>query len=149
MLVVLLVPHPAGADLTAFVGATRSPPTRPAVGVALNMSLFIVGFEFEYSDTREDAADGTPGLRTGMFNLLLQTPNLGGVRVYGTAGGGLYQERLGGDRDINAGSNVGGGLVIPLVGPIGARLDYRVFMLRGGARGGNPQRLYLGANLGF
>lgn len=139
----------AAADLTAFVGATRSPSTRTAAGVALSISLLFVGFEFEYSDTKEDGATDAPGLRTGMFNIQVQTPNVGGVRLYGTAGGGLYQERLLGHRETNVGGNAGGGLKIPIAGPIGARLDYRLFMLGGGARFSNPQRIYAGFNLEF
>ena len=145
----VLVPHDAYADLTAFVGANRTPSTRTAAGVALSVSLLIVGFEFEYSDTREDAEDDAPGLRTGMFNLQLQTPNVGGVRLYGTVGGGIYRERLRSERDTNVGGNVGGGFIVPLAGPIGARFDYRVFMLAGSARDANPQRFYVGFNLAF
>jgi opacity protein-like surface antigen len=148
-LILVVGARDASADLTAFVGATQTPSTRTAGGVALSISLLFVGFEFEYSDTREDAAAEAPGLRSGMFNIQVQTPNVGGVRLYGTVGGGLYQERLSGHRQTNLGGNVGGGVKIPIAGPIGVRLDYRVFMLGGDARHTNLQRMYAGFNLAF
>ena len=148
-LLFVLIAADASADLTAFVGATRPPSTRTATGVALSVSLLFAGFEFEYSDTHEDASADAPGLRSGMFNIQVQTPNVGGVQLYGTVGGGLYQERLQGHRNTNVAANVGAGIKIPIVGPIGVRIDYRVFMLSGGAPHANPQRLYAGLNLAF
>ena len=60
-----------------------------AKGVAIGVGLLIIGFEFEYSDTGEDFEEGVPSLRTGMGNVLLQTPlPLLVMRFYVTVGGG-------------------------------------------------------------
>ncbi len=149
-LLLVMLAREASADVTAFVGANRTPSVRTARGVALGISLLVIGVEFEYSDTGEDSSTGAPSLRTGMFNLQLQTPPIiGGLRFYGTAGGGLYQERLAGNRETGFGTNVGGGIKVGLVGPIGVRFDYRVFRLRGSPVHDNPQRFYVGFNLAF
>jgi hypothetical protein len=65
---------PASADATAFIGNTATPSNRSVKGIALGMSLLIVGFEFEYAHTSEDDANAAPSLTTGMGNVLLQTP---------------------------------------------------------------------------
>ena len=44
----LLIPTRAFADLTAFLGVTPTPNSRPARGFAVGMGLLIVGFEFEH-----------------------------------------------------------------------------------------------------
>ncbi len=144
-----LAPRDAAADLTAFVGSTLTPANRPARGVAVSVSLLFVGFEFEYSDTSLDASAGAPALRSAMFNVQVQTPRVAGVQAYGTAGGGLYQEQLAEHRKTNLGTNAGGGVKVPLAGPIGVRLDYRVFVLRGSPLYTHVQRFYVGANLAF
>ena len=86
---------PADADLTAFVGANATPSNRPVRGFAAGLSLLVVGFEFEFSDTAEDEMADAPGLRTGMFNLLLQTPfGVAGLQFYLTAGGGSTRKAV-------------------------------------------------------
>lgn len=143
-------PAPARADLTAFVGVSPTPANRPVRGLALGVSLLLVGFEVEYADTVEEVATGAPGLRTGMVNALAQTPiAIGGVQFYATAGLGLYRERLATDETTHLGANLGGGLKMDLAGPLRLRLDYRVFNLRGRPRVANPQRVYAGINLRF
>ena len=82
-----------------------------------------------------------------MFNALLQTPTR--TQLYVTAGGGFYRERFGEVTETSFGTNIGGGLKIPLAGPLRVRLDYRVFSLRGQPLYTNPQRFYGGVNLGF
>ena len=136
----------AYADLTAFVGTNLTPSNRPVIGFGVGLSLLVLGIEFEYSDTSSDEAAAAPGLRTGMFNLLVQTPfGVSGLQFYATAGGGLYREHGGGLRNTGGGTNVGGGVKIAAAGPVRMRVDYRVFTLRGA-----PQhRLYAGLNLGF
>ena len=87
-----------------------------------------------------------------MGNVLLQTPiPVAGIQFYLTAGGGLYRERLGSNQvtDFGFGLNSGGGAKISLLGPIRARLDYRVFRLRGEPLHAVVHRIYLGLNLGF
>ena len=141
---------PADADVTAFVGANATPSNRPVWGFAAGLSLLVIGFEFEFSDTAADEMGGAPGLRTGMFNLLLQTPfGVSGLQFYGTVGGGIYQEGGGGLEEINAGSNAGVGVKIAVAGPLRIRVDYRVFTLRGSPQVARHQRLYAGLNLGF
>ena len=149
-LLLAMLAREASADVTAFIGANRTPSNRTARGVAFGISVLIIGVEFEYSETGENASTAAPSLRTGMVNLQLQTPPIAaGLRFYGTVGGGIYQERLAGQRDTGFGTNVGGGIKIALAGPIGARFDYRVFTLRGSPLHGNPQRVYVGLNLAF
>lgn len=143
-------PRPASADITAFLGVSTTGATRMARGLAFGGGFLVVGFEFEYSDLKEDLKDGAPGLRTGMFNGLLQTPvPVAGIQFYGTLGGGLYREELGVVTETNVGVNVGGGAKIRLIGPLRARVDYRLFKLRGSALYDRYNRFYVGANLGF
>lgn len=149
LFIFILVARDASADLTAFVGSTLTPANRPARGVAVSVSLLFVGFEFEFSDTGADAAAGAPSLRSAMFNLQVQTPRVAGVQIYGTAGGGLYQEQLAERKKTNLGTNAGGGLKVPLAGALGVRLDYRLFTLRGSPLYTQVQRIYVGANLAF
>ena len=144
------VPNPALADLTAFIGANQTPANRPARGVALGLSLIIIGFEFEYSETSEDRPASTPSLRSGMFNMHVQTPfGISGLQFYGTIGGGAYRERLEAHQETSFGANVGGGVKVSVAGPIRVRFDYRVFTLRGKPLHDKPQRVYVGLNLAF
>jgi opacity protein-like surface antigen len=150
IVLLLLVPATASADITAFIGSTFNPVNRLARGVSLGFGLVIVGFEFEYASTSEDELELAPGLRTFMFNGLLQTPiPIAGMQFYGTAGGGVYRETLNDDSDTNVGINVGGGVKVSLAGPLRLRLDYRVFTFYGDPRHSKPQRFYAGINLNF
>jgi opacity protein-like surface antigen len=150
MLTVMALARPAAADLTGFIGATTTPTTRLASGVAVGFSLLIVGFEFEYSRTGEAQKELAPSLGTGMFNVLLQTPfPIARTQFYATAGAGAYRERLGDLQETNFGVNIGGGAKITLAGPLRLRLDYRLFKLQGSAIQSRPQRLYAGVNLAF
>jgi opacity protein-like surface antigen len=140
----------AFADITGFVGANTTPANRQTLGAAVGMGLLIVGFEFEYAATSDDATAGAPSLKTGMANVLLQTPvPLAGFQPYGTIGGGIYNETLGAHSDTSFGSNLGGGVKISLVGPLGLRVDYRVFKLGSGALYSPAHRIYAGLNLKF
>jgi hypothetical protein len=147
----LFISAPAWADATVFLGTVTSPSNRTARGFTLGAGLLIIGFEFEYSDTVEDLTDGAPSLRTGMGNLLIQTPfPVLGLQPYFTTGGGVYRESLGNlSSETNFGINNGGGVKISLIGPIRARVDYRVFTLRGSPLEDVVQRLYVGLNLKF
>jgi hypothetical protein len=140
----------ASADATAFLGSTTTPSNRQARGVAVGFGLLFLGFEFEYANTAEDVEDGAPGLRTGMGNVLLQTPvPIAGITPYLTTGSGLYRERLGDASETSFGLNTGGGAKIRLVGPLRVRVDYRVFKLRGSPRHDTVHRIYVGGNLAF
>jgi hypothetical protein len=150
LLVVCAAPRPARADATLFLGATATPSSRPVRGVAVGVSVVVVGFEFEYSNTKEEAAMLAPSLRTGMANLLVQTPaGLSGLQFYGTVGTGAYRERLGTTQETNIGLNTGGGVKVGLIGPLRARVDYRVFTLRGSPLHSRVHRIYAGANVMF
>jgi hypothetical protein len=147
---VLAMTSSAFADVTAFVGVTPTPAMRAAKGFSIGSGFLIVAFEFEYSDTSEDLVEGAPALRTGMGNVLLQTPvAIHGVQPYFTTGGGLYRERLDTVSETSFGVNTGGGVKISLAGPIRARLDYRVFTLRGDPLYSTVHRLYAGLNIKF
>ena len=147
---VLMTSTPAFADATVFLGSTTTPANRPAKGVAFGIGLLIVGFEFEFSSTDEAIDEAAPGLRTGMGNVLLQTTvPVAGMQFYVTTGAGLYQERLGARQETQAGFNTGGGAKITLLGPIRARIDYRVFKLRGDPLHDTVHRVYAGLNLDF
>jgi hypothetical protein len=146
----LATPSTAGADFTAFIGSTTTPENRFARGLSVGMGLVIVGFEFEYANTSEEEDDLVPGLRTFMFNGLLQTPfPIAGMQFYGTAGGGVYRESLLDESETNFGLNVGGGVKVSLIGPLRLRLDYRVFTLSGDPLHSKPQRFYAGLNVKF
>jgi hypothetical protein len=143
-------PSTASADFTAFIGSTTTPENRFARGLSVGVGLVIVGFEFEYANTSEEEEDLAPGLRTFMFNGLLQTPfPIAGMQFYGTAGAGVYRETLLDDSETNVGLNVGGGVKVSLIGPLRLRLDYRVFTLSGDPRHSKPQRFYAGLNVKF
>lgn len=152
VLVVVLagVPSRAWADLTAFVGVNPTPSNRTATGLAVGIGVLIVGVEFEYANSREDLSALAPSLRTGMVNLLVQTPvPVARMQFYGTIGGGGYREQLGDRSETHFGTNVGGGVKIALAGPLRLRLDYRLFVLKGKPLESKPQRFYAGVNLTF
>lgn len=144
------VARPARADATAFIGATTTPANRQARGFAIGIGLIIVGFEFEYASTEEDAIERAPSLRTGMGNVLVQTPALvAPIQVYGTVGAGVYREQLETRQETSVGINTGGGVKLTLAGPLRLRVDYRVFTLRGDPLHSRVHRVYAGLNLAF
>lgn len=149
-LVFLILSTPAFADATLFIGSTMTPANRVAKGLAIGVSLLVVGFEFEFADTGETPLEAAPALRTGMGNMLLQTPfPVAGMQFYFTTGGGVYRERLDTRQKTHLGVNTGGGVKVTLLGPIRARLDYRVFKLRGEPLHSTVHRVYAGLNLAF
>lgn len=149
-LLAMLGVAPAYADATVFVGSTTTPANRTAKGFAVGAGLLIVAFEFEYSDSAEDMVELAPRLRSGMGNVLLQTPiPLAGIQFYVTTGGGGYRETFGARQETHIGVNTGGGVKISLLGPIRARLDYRVFKLQGEPLHSTVHRMYAGLNLKF
>ena len=150
----LLTPARAFADATLFLGANMSPANRTAKGFAVGAGLLFIGFEFEYSDTTDDPASLSPSLKTGMGNLLLQTPGaFFGIQPYYTVGAGAYHENLGTNGSIadntGFGMNTGGGVKISLIGPVRLRVDYRVFSLKQNAYTSPVHRVYAGINLKF
>jgi hypothetical protein len=148
--IVLSVASPVLADATVFIGTTTTPSIRAVKGFSIGSGFLIVGFEFEYADTSQDLIEGAPSLRTGMGNVLLQTPvAIHGFQPYFTTGGGLFRERLGTQFETSFGTNTGGGVKISLAGPIRVRVDYRVFNLRGDPLHETAHRLYAGLNIKF
>lgn len=141
---------PAYADVTAFIGANTTPANRQVRGFAVGVGLLVVGFEFEYANTPDDPAAVAPSLKTGMGNLLLQTPfPLFGFQPYFTTGGGIYREELGTHKDTGFALNSGGGVKVSLAGPLRVRVDYRILKLGRGALHSPAHRVYVGANLKF
>lgn len=141
---------PARADGTVFIGANTTPANRMVKGFAVSLALLAVAFELEYATTGDDLLAGAPSFKTGMGNLLLQSPfPLFGFQPYFTTGGGLYREELGTHRDTSVGLNTGGGVKVALLGPVQLRVDYRVFKLGSGALNSPAHRVYLGLNLKF
>jgi hypothetical protein len=162
--VLAVSPRPAFADATLFIGTTSVSDSANASrqttkGFAIGAGLLVVGVEFEYAQTAEDQERLGPSLRTGVGNVYVQTPvALAGLQFYATTGGGLYRERstVTTTTDINKTgftSNTGGGVKISLLGPLKARVDYRIFKLLGDKPSptwrGTVQRLYAGVTLGF
>lgn len=141
---------PALADATFLIGTSATPSNRQMKGFAFGVGLLVVAFEFEYASTSEEPLDAAPALRTGMGNLLLQTPfAVMGFQPYFTTGGGAYRETLDTRQETNFGVNSGGGVKISLVGPFRARVDYRVFKLRGDPLHDTVHRVYAGLNVKF
>ena len=139
---------PAYADITGFIGTTTTPENRLVKGFAAGIGLLVIGFEFEYASTNDDPAQGAPSLKTGMGNVLLQTPGpIFGLEPYFTTGGGIYHEALGTHEDTSFGANIGGGVKVSLVGPLRVRIDYRVFKLGSDALYSPAHRFYAGVNL--
>ena len=139
---------PARADITAFIGANTTPANRQVRGAALGFGLLIVAVELEYAYTPDDLSATAPSLKTGMGNLILQTPvSFMGFQPYFTTGAGLYQEELGTHSDTGVGFNTGGGVKVSLAGPIRLRVDYRIFKLGSGALNSPAHRFYAGLNL--
>ena len=148
--ILLALASPAWADLTAFAGTGTTPTNRMARGFAVGAGLLVIGFEFAYSDIKEDPAEGAPSLRTGMGNVLFQTPfSIHGLQPYFTSGGGLFREKLGDATETSFGANTGGGVKMSIFGPLRARFDYRVFKLRGDPLFSTVHRVYVGGNLRF
>jgi hypothetical protein len=147
--IILAIASPALADATVFLGATTTAATRADKGFAVGAGFLFVGFEFEYAGVSEDVVESAPSLRTGMGNVLLQTPTIHGFQPYFTTGVGGYREELGPISETHVGFNNGGGVKISLVGPLRARVDYRVFTLKGDPLFPTFHRFYGGLNIKF
>jgi hypothetical protein len=150
-MVLVLGASSARADVTAFIGTNTSPANRLVRGASLGVGLLVIlGFEFEYSNTTDDPSAAAPSLKVGSANVFFQTPTaIFGVQPYFTTGAGWYSETLGAHNDEGFAPNTGGGVKISLVGPVRARVDYRVFRLGSGALVSPAHRVYVGINLAF
>ena len=144
------VAAPASADITGFLGSNTTPASRPIKGVAFGSGILVLGFEFEYASTDQDVPKRAPSNKSGMGNVLLQTPvAILRLQPYFTTGGGVYRERLESRQHTGFGLNTGGGVKISLAGPVRLRLDYRVFKLGSDALYSPTHRFYAGINLKF
>ena len=140
----------AWADATVFLGTASAPSNRTARGFALGAGLLVIGFEFEYGDTVEDLPEGARLCARAWATCSSRRRfAILGLQPYFTTGGGVYRESLGSLSETNFGINNGGGVKISLIGPVRARVDYRVFTLRGSPLEDTVQRLYVGLNLKF
>jgi opacity protein-like surface antigen len=147
---VLVCAVPAAADVTGFIGANTTPANRKTQGFAVGAGLLLLGFEFEYGNTPDDLDSASPSLKSGMGNVLLQTPfALLGIQPYVTSGAGVYRETLGSHVQTGFALNNGAGLKINLIGPVRIRVDYRAFKLGDGALYSPAHRIYAGLNLKF
>lgn len=154
LLLVLSGARPAFADATAFVGVHTTPARQAMRGLAVGLSLLIIGFEGEYAQAGEDESEGTPSLWTASGNVFVQTPfPIAGMQFYATTGAGVYRERAASidASETNLVFNTGGGAKVSLLGPLRARLDYRVMKLRGDPlrESSTVHRVYAGINLAF
>src|SRR5471032_286859 len=139
---------PAWADITGFIGANTTPANRQVRGAAVGLGLLVVGFEAEFAFTPDDLVATAPSLKTGMANVILQTPSaFMGFQPYFTTGAGIYQEELGAHSDTGIGFNTGGGVKVSLLGPVRLRVDFRIFKLGSGALNSPAHRFYAGLNL--
>lgn len=149
----LVVPSPARADLTAFIGLNTNPERQAVRGFGGGLTLVVVGFEGEYATAGEDESAAVPSLTTVSGNVFLQTPvPIFQTFFYWTTGAGVYREEIDAldHRETSGTFNTGGGAKIRLAGPLRLRLDYRVFKLGGEPRRPSTvHRVYAGLNLGF
>jgi opacity protein-like surface antigen len=150
-LLVTAFSRPALADGTLFLGTVTTPANHATKGFAIGAGFLVMGVEFEYASTSEDAKHAAPSLKTGMGNFYLQTPiPIAGMQFYWTTGAGGYRERLGEThQETNLIFNTGGGAKVSVVGPLKVRLDYRVLKLRGSPLFSTLHRIYAGINLSF
>jgi len=147
LVMTLAAPAKASADLTGFLGLNATPKSRSVKGFAIGINVILIGFEFEFANTVEDPLKLAPSLKTYSFNGAIMTPTR--LQLYVTAGGGLYRERLGTESTTSFDTNIGGGIKMPLLGPLRLRIDYRLFTLHGTPLYKNPQRFYAGVNMSF
>jgi hypothetical protein len=140
---------PAYADFTFIIGSNQTPSSRSVKGFALGGGGMIA-LEFEYANNGENLEEATPGLRTFLGNVLIQTPfPIAGFQPYATAGTGMYRERLDTHEETAWSFNSGVGIKRNVFGPLKVRFDYRVLKLRGEPLYGTVHRVYSGVHLAF
>lgn len=145
----LTVAVPASADLTFIIGSNQTPSSRQTKGFAIGGGGMIAT-EFEYANNGENIDEVTPGLRTFMGNVLIQTPiAVAGFQPYATAGLGWYRERLDAHQESGFAMNSGVGVKRRIFGPLMVRVDYRILKLKGEPNYGTVHRVYSGVHLAF
>ena len=131
--------------------SARTPRPKPQdARVRGRRRLLLIGFEFEYADTSDDLASLAPALKTGIGNVLLQTPfrSSASSRTSRPAPASIARRSTTAEH-TGFGFNTGGGVKVTLVGPLRLRVDYRVFRLGSDALNSPAHRLYAGLNLKF
>src|SRR5436305_5285903 len=131
--VATLVPCTAFADLTGFYGSNRAGEEHRRVkGFAIAKGGRVAAVEFEYAKTDEDNVLFRPPLTTFMISTVAQSGTAKTrLRLYAVTGAGGYREELPTGSQSDLGFNYGAGVKLRLAGPLGVRLDYRRFSLRG------------------
>jgi hypothetical protein len=151
-LLLLGLAAPAYADFTFIIGSNRTPSSRTVKGFAVGGGGMIAT-EFEYVNNGEDLDDEdgpTPGLRTFLGNVLLQTPfPIAGFQPYGLVGTGIYRETLDTHRETAWAFHTGLGVKRRVFGPFMVRFDYRVLNLRGEPLHSKVHRVYTGFHFAF
>lgn len=124
---VVMKPVSARADAAGLVGLTSVDDVRPSYAFSFGYRPAAVGFEIEYLSTI--AGDYSGG---GIFaSLIVQPVMISNVQIFAVGGVGVWGEGFeGGKRTgVLSAVNVGGGVLVPLAGPLSLRLDYRLFVL--------------------
>lgn len=124
---VLMNPVSARADATVLVGLTSVEGLRPSFAWSFSYRPSAVGVEVEYLSTKP--GDYTAG---GVFaSVIVQPVTISNMQIFVLGGVGVWGEGVeGGKRTgLLGAANVGGGVLVGLVGPLRLRLDYRLFRL--------------------
>ena len=143
---------PAFADATVFIGSTNTPSNaRRAKGSAFGAGFLVVGFEFEYADTSEERARrrAIAANRHGQRAAADADCDPRLPAVFHDRRRRLSRVARNDCRRRTVGVNTGGGVKIALAGPLRARVDYRVFRLKGDPLYDTVHRVYAGLNINF
>ena len=150
-LLLAAIAAPARADVTAFIGANTTPANRQVRGARARLRPARSSASSSSTPTRPTIrAPTAPSLKTGMGNMLLQTP----VRVLRHSAV-LHDRRRHLSREARRAPGHGlrpehrrrrEGLARR---PVRLRVDYRVFKLGSGALNSPAHRIYAGLNLKF
>ena len=87
----------------------------------------------------------TPSLRTTSGNVFVADVRPSLSAVLRRRAPGSIARSLGNDEETAFLLNNGGGVKINIAGPLRARIDYRIFTLRGNPKHKNVQRIYAGS----
>ena len=155
---VLMNPVTARADATVLVGLKSVKGLRPSCGFSFGHRPSVVGFEIEYLSTLGETAPGDYSAGGIFVSLIVQPVTISNVQIFAVGGFGVWGEGFKGGKGtgvFNAG-NVGGGVLVPLAGPLRLRLDYRLFLLGKADETGaiapsskHPQRIAAGLHFAF
>ncbi len=128
--------RPALADATLFIGTTTTPSNRTTKGFAIGVGLLDrrLRVRVRVNDGRPLEGRAAAADRHGQRATCRRRSRLPGCSSTRRPAAGVYRETLGTThQETHVGFNTGGGVKVSLLGPLKARLDYRVFKLRGDA----------------